>query len=156
MEVCQVNEKNFAKFGKFISADQNKSREHFDGFFYTGNIAVCELFPATSISLLEPEKRDISLKSMEAHKETEEVCIAIKNDCLFFVAEDVNGSPDVNNIHAFILREGDTVIYAKGVWHWVPFCINSEYCKQLIVYKNNTGANDFYQYDLSEAIKVSL
>lgn len=156
MNVKQLTKENFVKWGQFISADNIENQGDYGDFKYTGNVAVLELWPATSASILEPIKRDIRLECLEAHKNTIEICVAIKNDCVIFVAEDKNDEPDPASVEAFYLKDGDTVVYGKGVWHWIPFAVNTPSCKQLIVYKDKTGDNDFYKFELKTPISIEM
>lgn len=154
MNIEPLTKDAFAPFGTFISAKETQNKKCFDGFDYIGNIAVAPLWERTSLSLLQPKRRELVLTKMEAHKNTVELCIAIENDCILFVATDKEGKPDTSNIHAFYLCCGDTVAYDKGIWHWVPFPVEDESCKQLILYKDNTGNEDFYSYELLKPLRI--
>jgi ureidoglycolate hydrolase len=89
---------------------------------------------------------------MERHIETAEMCVAIEGDCIIAVGQGEPASPDPATIEWFRLEQGDTVIYNPGVWHWVPFAAGDETCRQLIVYKNQTGKNDFFKYEFTVPI----
>ena len=150
MKVNQLTRHNFEKWGQFFDSGEQAALKECDGFNYAGNVGV---FPASgecSISVLQPLKREMAVEKMEMHKETPEVCIAMENDCVIVVADGGDGGPDPGTMQAFLLKQGCTVIYNAGIWHWVPFPVGEGRCKQLIIYKNNTGANDFYMQQLSQ------
>ena len=156
IKVNELTKNNFEAWGKFISADEQNNLQRYDGFNYVGNIAVAHINSPLSFSILEPLEREIVLVQMESHKETSEICVALENECLFFVAADKNGFPDEENIKAFLLKAGDTVIYNPSVWHWVPFATKNRSCKQLIIYKDQTGKNDFYAHKLSQPVRAEI
>lgn len=156
MKTKILTQKSFEKWGQFFDAGDEEKLQKCDGFNYAGNTAVFQAMGECSISVLEPVMREKVLKCMEMHKETEEVCIAIEKDCIITVAKGDEKGPDTETLEAFVLREGCTVIYKAGTWHWVPFPIDSDVCKQLIIYKNHTGDNDFYMEAVNPEISLEV
>jgi len=154
MVAQQLSKQGFANWGDYISANDRNNVLVEEDFHYVGNIAVFPLEGDVSASVLIPCKREIVLWKMERHKDTAEVCVALKNDSVFFVAQDCDGHPDIDNIQAFYLRQGDTIVFKAGIWHWVPFPVEADQCK-LLIYKNNTGDDDFYLEELTEPIKIA-
>ena len=154
--VKTLTKDNFRFWGQFISADDVTGLKQLSIANYVGNLAVAEVGGKVSLSILNPFKRDLTLKFMEQHQKTHEICVAIKEDCIITVTGDANGEPDPSSVEAFMLREGDTVVYSPGIWHWVPYSTGDGKGKQLIIYKDQTGANDFLKKELPQTIELEL
>lgn len=152
MKVTELTKEAFSPWGKYISADEESGRDSTPEFDYVGNIAVSKLMGPVSMSILHPAKRDIIVNQFESHRLTPEICTALRNNCIIFAAGDVNGVPDIPNTQAFLLKEGDTIVYDPGTWHWVPYPVDTQTCTQLIIYKDQTGKNDFYLHKLEKPI----
>ena len=156
VSVKTLTKENFLCWGHFISADDTTGLKELSIANYVGNLAVADVGEKVSLSILNPFKRDLALKFMEQHKKTHEICVAIHEDCIITVARDANGEPDPSSIEAFVLKEGDTVVYSPEVWHWVPYATGDGKCKQLIIYKDQTGANDFIKKELQQPVELEL
>ena len=156
IEVKALTKESFIPWGQLVAAGDTTDLKQLSVANYVGNLAVAEMGEKVSLSILSPFKRDLTLKFMEKHKKTHEICVAIRGDCIITVARDLNGEPDPSSIEAFLLKESDTVVYAPDVWHWVPYATGDGDCKQLIIYQDQTGANDFYKKELSEVLELSV
>jgi ureidoglycolate lyase len=156
VKVKPLTKEAFSRWGYFISKDDTTDINRLSSANYIGNLAVFEMGEQVSVSILNPFKRKLIIAFMELHQETHELCVAIQNDCIITVAENMKNKPDSTSIEAFYLKEGDSVIYKNGVWHWVPFAVTDDGCKQLIVYKNQTGANDFTKHEFQEPVEILL
>jgi ureidoglycolate hydrolase len=146
----------FSPWGQFVPADCRSGMTQLSIANYAGNLAVAEVGEKASLSLLKPFNREFTLKCMEQHNKTHEICVAVQGDCVITVTRDLNGEPDSDNLEAFLLKQGDTVVYAPGVWHWVPFPAGTGESGQLIIYKDQTGANDFIKKELPRALELEI
>lgn len=142
MKVNQLTQVCFQEFGILISAVERKNKQNYDGFDYCGDLAILSMGYEVSASLLFSHQREIHVTQMEVHRHTSEMCVALCHDCIIFVATDFHGTPSEDNLKAFLLKQGDTIIYHKNIWHWVPFAVNAKSSTQLIVYQSQTGKND--------------
>jgi ureidoglycolate hydrolase len=156
IKVKTLTKEHFARWGQFIASNDTTGLTRLSIANYMGNLAVAELGNQLSISLLNPFNRELTLKFMEQHKKTHEICVAIREDCIITVAPDLNGVPNLDGIEAFFLKESDTVVYAPGIWHWVPFTVGTGEAKQLIIYKDQTGVYDFLKIELPQSIELEV
>jgi ureidoglycolate hydrolase len=154
--VQELSKEVFAPWGYFVSRSDTTGISHLSTANYMGNLAAFDLGGRVSLSILNPFKREPVLKFMELHRETHEICVALYQDCIVTAARDNAGEPDPASLEAFYLKEGDTVVYAPGVWHWVPFAARAGECAQLIIYKDQTGANDFFKKELSQSAELQM
>ncbi len=153
MKIAGLTKDSFSPWGAFIAAEEKRGCESSPDFDYVGNIAVVDFQGPLSLT---PKARDIVLTQVESHRETPEMCVALRHDCVIFVAGDKAGAPDAATIRAFLLKEGDTVVYAPGVWHWVPYAVGADACSQLIVYRDQTGRNDFHLHRLESPVAATF
>lgn len=67
---------------------------------------------------------------MERQFETESLMLALTGDILLIVAESKSMAPDeIVNYHkaeAFIIKQGEGVIFKPGVWYWTPNPIGTD------------------------------
>ena len=149
-----LTKETFKKWGDYVAAGDVDNQTQNEAFNHVPDIAVFDLDGPISASILEPKKRENVLTCMERHDKTPEMCVALEHDCIIAVAMDKDGKPDETTVETYLLKQGDTVIYHPGVWHWVPYAVNTDTCKHLIVYKYNTGKNDFFMEELYEKIYI--
>ena len=50
--------------------------------------------------------------------------------------------PGKGDIKSFYFKQGDAIILNKGTWYWVPYPVNSNECKTLVIFKDGTSEND--------------
>lgn len=154
--VLPLSQSAFRQWGEYIPADETRNRTELASALHFGNIAVFSMQGELSASILRPFRREPVLRFMEMHRETAELCVELENDSVIVVAADREGKPDAATLQAFLLRQGDSVVYNPSVWHWVPYPVSEDGSRQLIVYKNHTGTNDFHKEELARPIALPI
>jgi ureidoglycolate hydrolase len=106
---------------------------------------------------LECVARARSLVKMERHLRTPEMLSAVDGDAVLCVAppqEPREGK--LNDLRAILLRRGQTVVLAKGAWHWIPFPTGPSNVHFMVVFRNGTGEDDLHICDLADFATIDI
>ena len=75
-------------------------------------------------------KRPFRSASMERHFTTDEINVPLNGDMVALFAkptsDDPEELPDINQVEAFLLHQGQAVVIKKGVWHWCPMPVTHD------------------------------
>lgn len=75
-------------------------------------------------------KRPYRAAALERHFTTDEINAPLDGDMVALFAKPVSNDrdekPDINQVEAFIFRQGQAMIIKKGVWHWCPMPIDHD------------------------------
>jgi len=158
LEVNLINNESFKEFGYFIDKPSVEPTIELNGVFkYYDKIAVLDMKSLSSIGMLEIYKREPTLKLLEKHENTDEMLIALDADFTFIVASsDSSGEmPHSESARAFSLKKGQAVTLKTGVWHWLPFPMQS--CGRLLVMiKEGTPENDVISFDIEKEMNLQF
>jgi ureidoglycolate lyase len=95
-----------------------------------------------TVGILTGRQREIKQEMVERHDETMEILIQLENDAVVFLGKPTSSADEMGEIQAFEFKQGEAVALNEGVWHWVPYPVNTPDCKTLVIFKEGTSAND--------------
>lgn len=104
-----------------------------------------------TIGILNIKKKYFSQSILEKHKNTFETLTALKGDFAIPLFKDNDGSPDLKKGINFILRQGNTFIINKGIWHYAPIPFEKTGIMQ-VIFNAGTPKNDCYIKNVEEII----
>jgi ureidoglycolate hydrolase len=108
-----------------------------------------------STGSLECAPRPMTVVKMERHLKTREMLIALDGDAVVCVAppqEPVGNS--LTGVVAVKMRRGEAFVMETAAWHWIPFPTGKKTVRYLVVFRNQTGADDLHFCDFKEAVTV--
>jgi ureidoglycolate hydrolase len=88
---------------------------------------------------------------LETHLKTPEILIALNCDINMPVAPAARrkrDKPDVTKVRAFRVARGSAIVLNRGVWHYLPQPVGRRPAEILVVFADNTSANDCTVCDL--------
>lgn len=154
MKAEKLTKETFAPYGKLLS----KKKECYDAdneeFAFSANITYFDIAGEGTVGLLEGKKREITLKCMERHIKTPEILFQIKSDSILFVGKSESDSAEIKEIKPFLLKQGDTVLMDPGIWHWVPFPVDTDRCVTQVIFKKATSETDCEVVELRKAVHL--
>lgn len=92
---------------------------------------------------------------MERHLKTPEMLSAVDGDVIVCVAppQEAPGGA-FKDLRAIALRKGQSIVMAKGAWHWIPFPTGKANALVLVVFQTGTGDEDLYISDLADPASI--
>ena len=156
IQAIELTPENFQDYGQILSASKGEPMADNEEFAYWGKIAELGMTEQVSTGFLVCRQREGEVKNLERHTRTPEILVALEGDSLICMAkpESVIGADRIEGIQAFHVREGEAFVMHIGTWHWVPFPVNRETSKFLVVFASGTEADDLELRDLEDAVKV--
>ena len=109
----------------------------------------------SSAGFLVCARRDMILSKMERHTETMEMLVSLKGDSVICLALP-GAKPKPETIKAVRFPQGKALAMYPGIWHWIPYPLQDEPSRCLVVFKERTGENDLELSELNESIRLVL
>ncbi len=151
----KVTAEGFKKYGQVVElqpgAEAAVSEKDFE---YWKQQAVFRTEGSCEIGVLKVKKHDMAFGQMEQHTETPEVLIGVDGGFVVPVGSVSEDVPAVGDIEAFEVGQGQAIVMDKSCWHWVPNPVDKDEVTVLVLFRNNTSANDLVIKDLSEQCEV--
>jgi hypothetical protein len=101
------------------------------------------LGPGLCAGALACAHRRPRLEKMERHLRTAELLSAVQGDAIICLAppqEAADGAFD--GLAAVVVRQGQSILLEAGAWHWIPFPLNAEGARFMVIFKHGTGDED--------------
>lgn len=157
IKAVALTSENFEDYGQILSISKGDPMADTEEFAYWGKVTELTMTEKVSTGFLVCRKREGVVKSLERHVRTPEILIALEGDSLICMAkpESVVDIDLIEGIQAFRVRQGEAFVMHAGTWHWIPFPINQEESKFLVVFASGTEADDLEVRDLPDTIKVN-
>jgi ureidoglycolate hydrolase len=155
--VEDVNNKNFKNLGEIIKIplDGEKEPTLKSSFFnhYAG-LGFIDCSDIVEFGITTFNKRKLEVDKLEQHAKTPELLFAIDGAFVMPVAPIIyqkgEAFPDLNQIKAIKVCQGEGVIFKDGIWHWAPFPYNKEKSSVLVGFKKDTCEDDIIIRDLDK------
>jgi hypothetical protein len=99
--------------------------------------------------------RPMTVSRMERHLHTPEILAAIDGDsviCLAPPQEPRAGT--LTGMRAVTVRKGQVFILETGAWHWIPFPLQPQPARFLVIFKDKTGENDLQFCTLANTVDL--
>jgi len=137
IKVKKVTEDNFYEYGQLIKEPSEKDWTS-SSVDYWSNLGRID-FEQTEveINLGIAKNRTLEFSELERHNESPEMFIPIDGKIIVPVAI----GKEASQKEAFLIKNGEVLIFKKGIWHSSPFPLENK-CKFLVLYKKNTIPKD--------------
>lgn len=162
LKVQEVTKENFAHIGQVI---QTPDIEHTppqltgDGFVHHAELAFIETKGPLEFGITTFNKRPMKTRQLEQHAQTQEMLLAMDAPFVMPVAPkkvvDGREVPDLTQLMAICVKQGEGVIFHKGNFHWAPFTLG-ERSSVLVGFEPKTWADDIIICDLDEEIELEI
>lgn len=150
IQVQIATKENIAPFGQLIESEiQNAPTFFADHFSYWKQQGILKNVGDIEIGVLEVKTCEFSFIQMEKHDRTFECLVPLNGDFIIPLALTIAQKPSVNEVSAFRIKLGDVLVLNSLCWHGMP-CAISPNLKMLVIYKNNTSAEDLIIESLNE------
>ena len=117
IKAVPVTKENFAPFGRYFNFFDIPARESEDFTAYTSVAELTDEPMNLGITVCRGADQFTSV-SMERHMLTEEPQFGGDGEMVLTVADsDPDRYPEAGDVKAFIMKPGDVVVLAKGIWH---------------------------------------
>jgi ureidoglycolate hydrolase len=142
-----LNDKDFKPFGQVVHvpagmAPTSKSAvaEHWDG------LAKVRIHQQIEFSILMIRDREHEIAEMKRHVRSPKLLLCQDSDFILLVATRSapragTARPNPEKASAFLVKQGQAVILAKGTWHAPPFPLAKE-ARFLMAYRDGTVKRD--------------
>lgn len=151
----KLTAEDFAKYGEVIdlspSVEPTVSAEVLD---YWKQQAVFSIDGPAEIGVLKVKKHEMVFEKMEQHTETPEILIGQGGGFVVPVAPPSDDVPSPDKIEAFEVGPRQAIMLKRSCWHWVPNPADKDELTILVLFKDNTSADDLVVKDIAEQCKV--
>ena len=157
-----INESNIREYGQLIRMPNNKGVQptvSAESFIYYGKLAVMNCTMPLQYGLYHAKKTHSVVTQLEQHQQTQELLFAVSGHfvvpaALSKIQYNIE-APDRTTITAFMINQGEGILFEKGIWHCSPIPIN-RMCTVLVVFKEDTHVNDVNHYELDAEYAIKL
>lgn len=141
LEPVLLTEESIRGYGHLLHTSAKEPTFDNEQFTFTGDVFKFAAEGKVTVGILTSHKREFKLECLEKHSATVEILVQLENDAILYLARP-SEKEEPEDIKAFYLKQGEAVVLDKGTWHWVPYPVNAEHCKTLVILKDGTSAND--------------
>lgn len=162
LKVQKLTRENFVHIGQVIQipdAENTPAQHNGEGFVHHAELAFIETEGPLEFGITTFYKRPMKTSQLEQHAKTQEMLLAMNAPFVMPVAPkkvvDGKEMPDMSQIMAIYVNQGEGVIFHKGNFHWAPFTL-AEKSSVLVGFEPKTWANDIIIIDLDEEIELEM
>ncbi len=156
IKVKKLNPNDFDKFGQIVCPNpKDEPTASGDSFNYFKQQAVFKIDGDSEFGILTIKKYDMVFDQIEQHVESPEIMFSLNGSFIVPVAPPSEDVPKPEDIEAFEVPHNHGIVLKDGCWHWMPSAVTDETATLLILFKDDTSANDLVIKDLTEQCKVT-
>lgn len=155
--VENVNNENFKGLGEIIKIPIEGEREptlKSPFFNHYAGLGFIDCSDTVEFGITTFNKRELEVDKLEQHAKTPELLFAIDGAFVMPVApityQKGEAFPNLNQIKAIKVDQGEGVIFKDGIWHWAPYPYNKEKSSVLVGFKKGTYDDDIIIKDLEK------
>ena len=149
------NGQTVSPYGKLVELPSGEECTFYaDHFRYWKQQATLNIDGPVEVGVLQVKRNQLSFNQMERHDCSPELLIPLNGDFVLPVAMNTGPVPDLKNVQALHVKQGQAVLLNPGCWHWMPHPLVDDIAI-LIIFKNNTSAEDLIIGDLSQDCYIS-
>jgi ureidoglycolate hydrolase len=152
MKIQTLEKKTFAEFGEILSMDDVPSVDTANEFDFHDTAQGIKLASRCCTGVLSCRHRPRKVVKMERHHESSEVIVALDGDIVMMMAPSDDELENNTRIRAFMIKQGQAIVMKPNTWHWIPFPVDKHDVHALVLFKDETGANDLHFRDLTVPI----
>jgi len=137
----------FKSFGEVIAAPKRKPTATPPGMEYWADVCRLPLLDRPfGIGYATQEMRPFRQTGAERHMRTPEILLPVKGDMAVIAGpadfpKEPSRLPPLSKFAAFLVPEGQGVMFAPGVWHWAPFAVRDPIAI-FVMYATGTAESD--------------
>jgi ureidoglycolate hydrolase len=162
LKIAHVSAENFMNLGQIVTIPIEGSRKvtlESPFFKFYGGLGIMDFSGPMELGVCTFRSRDFVVEELEQHAHTQELLYAIDGDFIMPVApiEKRNGGPwpDLSKITAISVRQGEGVIFHRGIWHWAPFPLQPV-SSVLVGFAKDTAENDLVIRKLDATFRLLM
>ena len=129
-----------------------------DSFKHYAGLGFLDCTDTVEFGITTFNQRPFDVLQLEQHAKTPELLFAIDGAFAMPVAPIIYqrkiAYPDVINITAIKVNQGEGVIFKDGIWHLAPYPVDMEKSSVLVGFKKGTCEDDIIIRDLKEQYKM--
>ena len=122
---------------------------------YWSKVSLLKMGKTLSTGVLFGHERQAVVRSLERHKKTSEVLVALEGDSVVCFGKPASSPKKIRGIKAFYVRQGQAICIHTGTWHWAAFPINVKECKFLVLFAIDTETSDLEIGNLPKEIGIT-
>jgi hypothetical protein len=157
VKAVEMSDETMKGIGFVVTPRQRPAVPAGTDFLYGETYHDLGLAAPLSTGSLECAPRPMAVAKMERHLKTREMLVALDGDAVVCMAppqDPMGGS--LTGVVAVKMRLGEAIVMDTGTWHWIPFPTGKKTVRYLVVFRNQTGADDLHFCDFKETVTVSL
>lgn len=152
---------NFGRFGRYLSVPNRRTTPPTISapkvIDYWKQQAVFEKSLEIEVGFLTVYQREGVFQQIERHRGTPELLVILDGEVAIPCAPPhdrmkAGQVPCLADIEIFKVPAGSAVLFPTGGWHWAPYPTRDKKVNILVVFKNNTSAEDLEIVDLPEKV----
>lgn len=142
-----LSKKNFQPFGQLIEMQAGVKPTVANATIrYWSGLAKARVHEQMEFGIFSVQAREREVAEMERHNRSPELLVSLEGDSILVLAprsppRTSRAHPDPLQVKAFVMKQGQAVILAKGTWHALPFPL-SEKSKFLVGFRDGTAEKD--------------
>ena len=152
---AKLTSTSFKPYGYVISATKGKPLANNSELTYWTKVSLLKMGETVSTGVLFGHEREAVVRSLERHKKTPEVLVALEGDSVVCFAKPSSSHGRIRGIRAFYVRQGGAICMHTGTWHWAAFPVNVKKCKFLVLFAADTETSDLEIRNLPEEIGIA-
>jgi len=160
VNVKKLTVEGFKEYGYFANLINPDSRKFtFGAVVFHPDMVFLDLGQVNkaALSVTRIRKRPLKIDGVEYHNLSGEGILPLDGDVLMHLAPPTQGNElQFDSIEVFYVPKGTMVSLRKGVWHYAPYAINTDFVNILVVLPERTYANDCYFMPLPEAEQIEI
>lgn len=142
-----LSKKNFQPFGQLIEMQEGVKPSVANATIrYWGGLAKARVHEQMEFGVFSVQAREREVAEMERHNRTPELLVSLEGDSILVLSppsppRTSRAHPDPLQVKAFVMKQGQAVILAKGTWHALPFPLSNE-SRFLVGFRDGTAEKD--------------
>jgi len=149
IKVQKLTAEAFAQYGQVINlSPAAEPTAGSDDFSYWKQQLVFDITGPAEIGVLKTKKHEMIFDQIEQHTETPEILIGLGGGFIIPVAPPSDDVPDPEKIEAFEVSANQAIMMKTNCWHWLPNPADKDELTIMVLFKNNTSADDLVIKDL--------
>lgn len=141
LEPVYLTDETINGFGHILHTSSKAPSFDNEQFTFTGDVLKFAAEGNMTAGILVGHKREFKPESLEKHMKTVEILVQLENDAVIYLAN-ATESDEPRDIKSFFFKQGEAISLSPGTWHWVPYPHKDDHCKTLVIFKENTSAED--------------
>jgi ureidoglycolate hydrolase len=147
LRLQNLTEKTFSEYGQIISPESVKPSDREELYDWWADLVLFDKISNNyGVGMAKVQKHSTPQRCAERHMATPEFLLPIGGDMGIIIGppdypEEPSRLPDISRFAAFRIREGEGALLKPGVWHWVPYPLQSK-IHMLVIFAVETSKKD--------------